>query len=165
MSDDELMAEFQRTGAPELLGELYKRHNDRAVRIVRKIAVARYKPLAEEIAQEAWTNLAKSRATFKPGQEFMPWFQKLLGTTTFRFIKRESRYHHEVDDRPERERPSHQADTEELMRVLSPHQRQIVTDVYLNGRTIVDVAAEHGLGKSRMHEKLQESLEEMRSRA
>jgi RNA polymerase sigma factor (sigma-70 family) len=75
-TDEELVLEYGRTGRPELLDVLARRHWKDAYRLTRRVLAD--PGAAEDAAQEAFIALCRHARQFQGGRAFGPWFSTLV---------------------------------------------------------------------------------------
>jgi len=69
--------------------ELVRRLRDRAYHVARSLVGSRED--AMELTQEAFLKVYKARETYRDGEPFLPWFQRILRNTCYSFLRRAGR--------------------------------------------------------------------------
>jgi len=83
-----LMTEAQ-AGDAAAFEELFKALRGRTFQVARSLVGSREDAL--DLTQEAFTKLYSARASYDPGQPFLPWFHRILRNACFSFLRKHGR--------------------------------------------------------------------------
>lgn len=117
---------------------------------------------AEDMLQECWFRIHRSRHTFRPGQPVLPWIFAIARHTRLDGYRRRSRRERrellmaEPQERPQRApRVAQQPDIWRLLEALPPQQREVIVLLKISGMSLHEVAratgATVGAVKQRAH--------------
>jgi RNA polymerase sigma-70 factor (ECF subfamily) len=185
LTDEELIRELKRAelaehltgdnaGAERVFAILVGRHNKSFARLV----TLRYgvdAASAEEIAQDFWLECYSALPRYNPDRPFLAWATTILFRTAEKFLRKRSR---EVqlspqsdffDMQPSGENPETETLTREQMASMLSALRHLPTDLVLliqlrffENKTIEEITAATGLGRSTIFEKLNLAYRKMR---
>lgn len=126
---------------------------------------------AEDLLQETWLRIHRSRHTYRPGEQLLPWVYAIarhVRVDGYRKKRRVSTHESAVDVLPEpaAERSHSAADLpsfEELVAPLPPAQREVITMLKVAGLTLEQVAEATSSTVGAVKQKAHRAYERLRS--
>jgi RNA polymerase sigma-70 factor (ECF subfamily) len=104
------------------------------------------RPEAEDLLQDTWLQIHKARHTHRPGESVLPWFYAIARHVRVDGYRRSQRIRSReqtmspLPEQAESARTLPGSDFEELIAVLPPSQREVVSMLKLSGMSIEEVA-------------------------
>jgi len=101
---------------------------------------------AEDLLQDAWLQIHRVRHTHRPGEPVLPWVYAIarhVRVDAYRRTRRISAREHAMSPLPERAEATRTlpaADFDELIAVLPPSQREVVSMLKVSGMSLEEVA-------------------------
>ncbi len=156
--DDADMAALRRCQQGDIVGldELVARHQGAAIRIA--YLLTQDGATAEDIAQESFLQVYRASQQFRTGARFTPWFHRIVLNTARQYMRTARRRREssldalqqtqptlfpaksEADPAVRAEQTERQAATLEVLRALTPNQREVIVLRYYGGYTDGEIA-------------------------
>jgi RNA polymerase sigma-70 factor, ECF subfamily len=101
---------------------------------------------AEDLLQDTWLQIHRARHTYRPGEAVLPWFYAIARHVKVDGYRRSQRIRFREEsmfplpEHAESSRPLAGADFEELIAVLPPSQREVVSMLKVSGMSLEEVA-------------------------
>lgn len=117
----------------------------------------------EELVQETWFQVHRSRHTWRPGEMFLPWVYSIarhIRSQSYR--KRTRRAEVELDEKLSIPVPELSYAFEQLLSELPESQRQVLILMKVEGRSLEEVAAATGSSVGSVKQKVHRAYEKLR---
>lgn len=164
-TDERLMRRFVETLDDEPFRQLVERH--RASALALACGRLRDRALAEDAVQEAFIRVVRGRRRYDPVRPFLPWFHALLRNAcadqqrgAFRHARRRQALAEE--SRGAAVSPAPVAEAGDWMGALPESDRELLTMRFLQGFSIVDMAARYRCSVEAMKKRAQRALQRVR---
>ncbi|MGH9611468.1 MAG: RNA polymerase sigma factor [Bryobacteraceae bacterium] len=125
---------------------------------------------AEDLLQDTWLRIHKSRHTYRPGEPVLPWFYAIARHTrvdAYRRKYRVDKHEMQVEQLPECPAAAPEADRlpdlDSLLAVLPASQREVVTMLKISGLSIEEVARATSSSIGSVKQKAHRAYEKLRS--
>ena len=125
---------------------------------------------AEDLLQDTWLRIHKSRHTYRPGEPVLPWFYAIARharVDAYRRRYRVDKHEMQMDRLPERPaavvEPDRLPDLDSLLAVLPASQREVVTMLKISGLSIEEVARATSSSIGSVKQKAHRAYEKLRS--
>lgn len=125
---------------------------------------------AEDLLQDTWLRIHKSRHTYRPGEPVLPWFYAIARHTrvdAYRRKYRVDKHEMQVEQLPECPAATPEADRlpdlDSLLAVLPASQREVVTMLKISGLSIEEVARATSSSIGSVKQKAHRAYEKLRS--
>ena len=133
------------------------------------LADAASRSRAEDLLQDTWLRIHKSRHSYRPGEPVLPWFYAIARHTRVDAYRRRYRVEkHELQVEQLPERPAATAETaqlpdlDSLLAVLPASQREVVTMLKVSGLSIEEVARATSSSIGSVKQKAHRAYEKLR---
>jgi RNA polymerase sigma-70 factor, ECF subfamily len=117
----------------------------------------------EELVQETWFQVHRSRHTWRPGELLLPWIYSIarhIRSQSYR--KRTRRAEVELDERISMPTPELSYGFEQLLSELPESQREVLILMKVEGRSLEEVAAATGSSVGSVKQKVHRAYEKLR---
>ncbi len=162
-----LMARYQQADA-EATRELVATVSPLLLRFFLADATSRNR--AEDLLQDTWLRIHKSRHTYRPGEPVLPWLYAIARHTrvdAYRRRYRVDKHEMQVGQLPERPAAAPEVDRlpdlDSLLAVLPASQREVVTMLKISGLSIEEVARATSSSVGSVKQKAHRAYEKLRS--
>ena len=124
--------------------------------------------LAEDAAQEAFLRVVRKRMQYQPGKRFSSWFYTILRNICRDMLRKQTRQRTLVQEIAARQAvgsaatPSEPPDALDLLGILSPEARAVVTLRIAQGLSFRDVATALGISEEAAKKRAQRALKRLR---
>lgn len=117
----------------------------------------------EEMVQETWFQVHRSRHTWRPGEMLLPWVYAIARHVRNRHYRRRSRQAEvELDERIPVAPPELSLGFEQLLSELPESQREVLILMKVEGRSLEEVAAATGSTVGSVKQKVHRAYEKLR---
>lgn len=117
----------------------------------------------EELVQETWFQVHRSRHTWRPGEMLLPWIYSIARhVRTRNYHKRTRRAEVELDERLFVPAPELSFGMEQLLSELPESQREVLILMKVEGRSLEEVAAATGTTVGSVKQKVHRAYEKLR---
>jgi RNA polymerase sigma-70 factor (ECF subfamily) len=117
----------------------------------------------EELVQETWFQVHRSRHTWRPGELLLPWIYSIARHVRARsYHKRTRRAEVELDERLYVPAPKLSLGMDQLLRELPESQREVLILMKVEGRSLDEVAAATGTTVGSVKQKVHRAYEKLR---
>jgi RNA polymerase sigma-70 factor (ECF subfamily) len=117
----------------------------------------------EELVQETWFQVHRSRHTWRPGEMLLPWIYSIARHIRSRsYRKRVRRSEVELDERISIPTPELSGGFEQLLSELPESQREVLILMKVEGRSLEEVAAATGSTIGSVKQKVHRAYEKLR---
>jgi RNA polymerase sigma-70 factor, ECF subfamily len=117
----------------------------------------------EELVQETWFQVHRSRHTWRPGELLLPWIYSIARHVRTRsYHKRTRRAEVELDERLFVPAPELSFGMEQLLSELPESQREVLILMKVEGRSLEEVAAATGTTVGSVKQKVHRAYEKLR---
>lgn len=166
-SDEELMIEFCTTLDEAAFRLLMERHHAKALGYIQKKVFCRQ--LAEEIVQDSFLRVVRSRASFDPSKKFAAWFYTILTNCAHDALRQRLRHesklekfaaHSEIFRHPPRQEA---LPTATLLREIREEDRALLVDHFIHGLSFPELADQYGLPKETLKKRAQRAIKKVRA--
>jgi RNA polymerase sigma-70 factor (ECF subfamily) len=118
----------------------------------------------EEMLQETWFQVHRSRHTWRPGEMLLPWVYSIARHVRSAYYrKRTRRGEVELDERISTPPPELSYDWEQLLKELPDSQREVLILMKVEGRSLEEVAAATGSSIGSVKQKAHRAYEKLRA--
>ena len=168
-TDEALMARFRSSFDQAAFDVLLSRHHVRALLFSQRLLGDRV--AAEDAVQDAFIRVVRARQEFDPARSFAGWFHTILRNICTDVQRRRTRRARQVDtlaqQLPASEfvSPQHSsAAVEDLLRPLSPEDREILMLRLVEGLSFLEIADRQGCSLEAAKKRAQRALRLLRER-
>ena len=117
----------------------------------------------EELVQETWFQVHRSRHTWRPGEMLLPWIYSIARHIRSRsYRKRTRRAEVELDEKISIPTPELSYGFEQLLSELPDSQREVLILMKVEGRSLEEVAAATGSSVGSVKQKVHRAYEKLR---
>ena len=117
----------------------------------------------EELVQETWFQVHRSRHTWRPGELLLPWVYSIARHIRSRsYRKRTRRAEVQLDERIAMPTPELSYGFEQLLSELPESQREVLMLMKVEGRSLEEVAAATGTSVGSVKQKAHRAYEKLR---
>lgn len=165
--NEELMEAVRKTGCKTSFEFLYYRNRVQARRYLVAYAWGRHMHLLDDMVQCAFLRLFRYRQPSKRIDSFWPWFYTILSRSAIDILRVENR---ELEGRELRDfstipHVSEPADHRMINSLdgLSDEKRRWLIAIYVEGKSISELARELGKNRKTLHRYIQKAIESLRN--
>jgi RNA polymerase sigma-70 factor (ECF subfamily) len=120
-------------------------------------------PDVEELVQETWFQIHRSRHTWRPGELLLPWVYSIARHLRSRQYRRTVRRNEvELEDKYSVPAPELSQDFEELLKELPASQREVLILMKVEGRSLEEVALATGTSIGSVKQKVHRAYTKLR---
>ncbi len=117
----------------------------------------------EELVQETWFQVHRSRHTWRPGEMLLPWIYSIARHIRSRdYRKRSRRAEVELDEKISVRAPELSLGFEQLLSELPESQREVLILMKVEGRSLEEVAAATGASVGSVKQKVHRAYAKLR---
>lgn len=118
----------------------------------------------EEMLQETWFQIHRSRHTWRPGEMLLPWIYSIARHVRAAYFRKKSRRGEvELNERISTPAPELSFDWEQLLEELPASQREAILMMKVEGHTLEEVAAATNSSVGSVKQKVHRGYEKLRS--
>jgi RNA polymerase sigma-70 factor, ECF subfamily len=118
----------------------------------------------EEMLQETWFQIHRSRHTWRPGEALLPWVYSIARhVRSAAYRKKVRRGEVELDEKISTPPPELSYDWEQLLSELPASQREVLILMKVEGRSLEEVAAATGSSIGSVKQKAHRAYEKLRA--
>ncbi len=163
-SDEALMRRYQRRLDERAFEALVARFSGPALAVAEGITGDR--GLAEDAVQETFLRLVRSRKRYRPSRPFATWFYTILRNVCTDMLRRRARRQRALRGLASEPRRDEEVDAgleaSDLLGLLPPRDRAVLTLRVLHGLAFRDVAASLGISEEAAKKRAQRALRRLR---
>jgi len=165
-TDEQLMDEFCHSSDEMAFHELMTRYHGRAIGYIQKRVFNRQ--LAEDIVQDSFLKVVRSKGQFDPSMKFAAWFYSILRNTCIDAARQRQRHHSKLEKIAANiDLFKHESkDTQDLGVLLSSvgePDRTILVDHFIYGMTFTEISQKLDFTKEALKKRAQRALKKIRS--
>ncbi len=172
LDDSALMLRY-RDGDIAAFDVLYQRHNDSLYRYLLRLSLNRH--TAEDVFQEAWGKIIKSRQSYRPTAKFSTYLFRVAHNCFIDHIRRNKRHTHEVSVDPDTSAATDNAPDEcaekllarqrleDALKILPNEQRDVFLLYKEGGLSVDDIAFVTGVNRETAKSRLRYSVAKLKA--
>lgn len=118
----------------------------------------------DEMLQETWFQIHRSRHTWRPGEMLLPWVYSIARHVRAAFYRKKARRGEiELSERISTPPPELSFDWEQLLQELPASQREVILMMKVEGHTLEEVAAATNSSVGSVKQKVHRAYEKLRA--
>ena len=173
MLDDSALMLRYKDGDSDAFETLYRRHNDALYRYL--LRLCRHRDTAEDIFQEVWGKIIKSRERYRPTAKFTTFLYRVAHNCFIDHVRRNKRHSNVADIEPDTQQHDGELPEQSVERELARNRLEVALrelpdeqrDVFLlheeGGLTLDDIAQVMGANRETTKSRLRYAVNKLRA--
>jgi len=166
-TDEQLMIEFCTSTDEMAFHELMTRHHGKALGYIQKKVFNRQ--LAEDIVQDSFLKVVRSKYQFDQSMKFAAWFYSILRNTCIDAARQRQRHQSKLEkvadniDLFKCEKQVNSQDLQAILASVKEPDKTILVDHFIYGMTFAELAEKLGQSKEALKKRAQRAIKKIRS--